>query len=1003
MINNHLIIGLGGTGGKILRSLRKTIYQNFRSEDPSGVNIRYLYVDSSDEMMAHDDSTWKILGQSVQLKRTSQLKISALNLAQVLDNLGSYPGISPWLGSRETFRNILSSANAANIIGGQKRRLGRFLFACYATQFRNQVDAFVKEMETGGIASVTFHVCCGLAGGTGSGCVVDVVSQIREAYRDKKYRIVVYALIPDKNPGANRAQANYHANGYAALMELNALSIGAFKPHDVSGRNKERRLDLQDTFNCCYLFSDENEDHNRVDLDKELPEIVSSFLYQKIVAAKDMSWDSLRRLETFENMDFRPEESPFGHKPERSRLFFAFGIKQIAYPEEEIREYLTYAFARQAALQLQFNHWTDSVGYSEDPVNQSFNEFVRLKETLQRWYLTDEHLTLSEGILPDEIKNKRWKPINIFWVDLIPNFKSHVRESYANNDRVWLDELSKLCEAAYSQNYRDFGVRKFYETKGGEIKDHVRELRGRIERDLFQDWMNGEKSMYDISRLLSALVASLEERLKLTDDRISKQKEGEESFASKVAFNAKEWAKVGVISGWLGKRQNLLNAQGECLQQLYIYRTRIAGMEFSKKLIQALVADLTILGAEVSRCTAMIVDSTKDFNESIDARCADSGQADLQKPVIRFYHPDTVKDFTKSLVRDRTAQQKQSGTVRIALAALLGEAQNFTNFNARISKEKFIDVLESTCVKNATDAHNNYVAANRDLSRILQVSIIERLYREYAGNRDALRSYVISVVSRAKNYLCFNDLEVKRQGSGTAQGGFVSYLSIILPEAPDLAEFHSALRSEFENATTGAKEIVLGKDKPHEITLVSITNLFPVRFVKDVAFLREKYEQRITANDADQARMELHLEGDGSGLPNLFVGDVEPKKFLAYLLLAKAMDVVQLLEDPDTGLKNLYLLTKNEKGRENAPILLGKSMDNALQQSSLETYDALIASVDPLLAKEFLHAKKREELSISIQSQLNEVRAERKNPLDRTYRLFAQAAETAESILAPRE
>jgi hypothetical protein len=100
-------------------------------------------------------------------------------------------------------------------------------------------------------------------------------------------------------------------------------------------------------------------------------------------------------------MDFRPEESPFSHKPERSRLFFAFGIKQIAYPEEEIREYLTYAFARQAALQLQFNHWTDSVGYSEDPVNQSFNEFVRLKDTQQRWYLTDEHLTLSEGILPD--------------------------------------------------------------------------------------------------------------------------------------------------------------------------------------------------------------------------------------------------------------------------------------------------------------------------------------------------------------------------------------------------------------------------------------------------------------------------------------------------------------------------------------------------------------------------------------------------------------------------
>jgi hypothetical protein len=78
-------------------------------------------------------------------------------------------------------------------------------------------------------------------------------------------------------------------------------------------------------------------------------------------------------------------------------------------------------------------------------------------------------------------------------------------------------------------------------------------------------------------------------------------------------------------------------------------------------------------------------------------------------------------------------------------------------------------------------------------------------------------------------------------------------------------------------------------------------------------------------------------------------------------------------------------------------------MDHAVQESNLETYDALVASVEPLLAREFLHAKKREELSSAIQAQLNEIRAERKNPLDKTYRMFAQAAETAESILAPKD
>src|SRR5215470_13609438 len=375
-VANHLLIGLGGTGGKFLRSFRKTIFQEFRSEQPKGANVRYLYIDSSDEMMKHDDPSWKILGQSVQLPLASQLLISGLNLTSVLENISSYPGISPWIGNREMFRELLNSANAANIVGGQKRHLGRFLFACQAGKFRERLQSLVREMEVGGVAGATFHVCAGLAGGTGSGCIVDVLAQTRLLYPDKSNRIIAYALLPDRNPPANRAQANYHANGYAALLELNALSTGVWRPHDLAGAKKDR-LELQDPFNNLYIFSDENEERLKVDLDRELPEIVASFLYQKIVAAAGITWDSLRRMETYENMDFRAEESPVGKRPERSRLFCTFGIKQVAYPEEEIHEYMTYQFARQAALQLQYNRWSDTVGFVDEAANQSFNEFVR--------------------------------------------------------------------------------------------------------------------------------------------------------------------------------------------------------------------------------------------------------------------------------------------------------------------------------------------------------------------------------------------------------------------------------------------------------------------------------------------------------------------------------------------------------------------------------------------------------------------------------------------------
>lgn len=1002
MTSNHLVLGLGGTGGKILRALRKMIYQEFRSQDPVNVNVRYLYVDASDEMMAPDDPAWKVFGESVQLSKRSQLKISGENLASVLDNLESYPGICPWIGSREAVRSMLNSTKPAAVVGDQKRRLGRLLFACRVTQFRQQVQALVQELESGVKSPATFHVCCSLAGGTGGGSVVDAISQLRVLYPGKNYRILVYGFLPERSPAANRSGENYHANGYAALMELNALSIGAFKPHDLSGENEDRRLDLEDPFNACYLFSDENEDRNKLDADREVPDFVASFLYQKIVVAQDTVWESLRQQEAFENMDCRPEESPFSHTPERSRRFFTFGIKQIAYPETEIQEYLTCMFARQAVLQLHFNHWSGSLGYSEEPMQQNFNELVRLKETQQKWYLTDEHLTLSEGILPEDTRNKRWKPINAFWTDLIPNFRSHIRESFANNDRFWLDELSKLCEAAYSQNYRGVGVRHFYELKRGEIKEHVRELRNGIENELFRECMAGGKSVFDAFGLLSALVSSLQVRLKQMDDKMARHRQLEEETANRAIANGREWARVGMLSGLMGKRQNLFDAQGECLQQLYVYRTRIEGIDFAKKLLQALIAELATLASEVGQCAAVMAGAAKHFAGRVAVCCTESSQGDFSRPVIRLYKPEIIKEFARTLTAENAEQQKQSTAVRAALATLLGEDQSFAGFSRRLPQQKFIDVLEATSLKSLNAAHEGYVAAHPHLPRVLHVNIVERFLREYAAKPEALRGYISSVVSRVGNSLCFNDAEVNREGPGTFAGRrFVSYLSVILPEAPDFAEFRELLRKEFYNATSGAKDEVTSKGRLHEITLVHVTNLFPVRFVQEVALLRQKYERRVRSSDSVRARMELHLESDGAALPNLFVPDVEPKKFLAYLMIGKAMEVVQMLEDPDTGVKNLYLVNKNDKGRP--PVPLGRDLSEALGESNLLTYDALVATIQPLLKKEYVQFQKRQALSASVEAQVDEARAQSKSLSDKLYRIFYHAGETAVVLLGTRQ
>ena len=52
-----------------------------------------------------------------------------------------------------------------------------------------------------------------------------------------------------------------------------------------------------------------------------------------------------------------------------------------------------------------------------------------------------------------------------------------------------------LARNAFEDGYRGLGVRKFYETKLSARKEHVREIRRRIESEVFEEWKNGVKSM----------------------------------------------------------------------------------------------------------------------------------------------------------------------------------------------------------------------------------------------------------------------------------------------------------------------------------------------------------------------------------------------------------------------------------------------------------------------------------------------------------------------------
>ncbi len=162
-MDNHLLIGLGGTGGKTIRELRKTIFTRHGSADPEGVNLSYLYVDSS-ETDLKNQGDWKIFGRSVELTEQSKLPIIEADLPKRIEEVDKYPGLRGWVGDRRLWLPYLRETHGTQAAGGQRRRLGRVLFAASAGKFNTAVGDLVSRLEGGrgdgrsGTSGVTFHI-----------------------------------------------------------------------------------------------------------------------------------------------------------------------------------------------------------------------------------------------------------------------------------------------------------------------------------------------------------------------------------------------------------------------------------------------------------------------------------------------------------------------------------------------------------------------------------------------------------------------------------------------------------------------------------------------------------------------------------------------------------------------------------------------------------------------------------------------------------------------------
>ncbi len=1050
MANNHIIIGLGGTGGKALAAYKRLLFENKNGElEPSKYNVECIYIDSSKSDLEMKDKMWHIMGTDVSLPPAQVFKAeSPSQLAPFIQNAKSYPNLKNWIGGTEQWKEIISDITKQQAAGAQRRRLGRVNFAIKATDFIATLNSRIANLQaqSKGSFDLKFHICAGLAGGTGSGSIVDICALIRKTY--PQYKINLYCVLPDKNPPF-RIETNgyYHSNGYAALMELNGLAINDFLPYDVSDTMQiySQKIGgdtgLADTaFNVCYLLSETNEEDYPLSTfgsDKEpigsLIQNLAEYIFQTTIVANPKIILEINRAETNENpFDSSKSEYNFSDK------FFAFGFKRFAIPEQEIKEYFAYFFNHQAVLQFLYNNYNNVEGYLTTSKKESVHSITGSNEFLQKYYLTRDHLTLSEDVLKQYSKEIRASITKTF-NDALARITTDITQGSEIDGRKiikeqWLDAIEMYGNKFFEKGFRaigqDGGVHEFYNRKTLDKDNLASKIVDYIEADLFSgEWLPGNKSITDIYEVLGALNKYLvnEEKQKI-DGIISNNQQRIKILEQAIVGIKKDW-RTGAISSIFNDNEGKVRDVQKNVTEILIKKTENRAFAYAKELIDSISIKLNVLISNTATVLSYFNELKKKFEKEFSSRCEINSEADKSSVIIKYYDPKKIREFSSLVLQEKDLINERISALRNSIYQQVKGRSNYFESLKKIDLEKITTLLE----KDALELTRTFFNNEKEISKIsndkfINQNIIKKLQTEFSGKDNDLKELLKSLVKQAALLSKFDDAMQIDADAPQEQRATV----IILPELENddsSKDFNDKIKIIFKDivsANNGHPQIETGGNN-NEILIFNIKRGAQARAFASVRYLKDQYTS-VMAFKGDKAKFASHIEDveimhkkpteermhalkaenkHKSILYHLFPISTEEqarmnKEFqdnaLPFLLIAKAINVVLDAEDPVTGRNILCLMKETALGDE--PVPLGNNLPESLNMLDNDTSFLLQSQTENKLKESYMHIRTHDEIIKKIKEELSSVQIMfNNNPLNPVVKRFKDAGLKALEIL----
>lgn len=882
---NHIIVGLGGTGGKVLRAFKMRMFEEFPTAEERRKPIALLYVDTTREMTGIGREDFNVMGQDASFTENEFLFIKGIDVKDILDNINNYPQLRGIVDNASAVRTAIGSLGEA---AGQMRRAGRLLFAANANEYVNALkNAFSKCNETSHQNNKVVHIIAGLCGGTGSGAIIDAIAQARKTWSEAK--ILVYALMPEHDlPKADIDKGRYYQNGYAALRELNALQTGRLEVHDVTGDGKRMQLfsiEKKGVADGVTVYSNANENGLIVDSFEELPKIVGDYIYSRVFAINPEAsgTEDIIRAFNFENMDSFaleydetvPPSQLAGAElaPVRTKKVNSFGIKRVVYPEMRVLKHITYTTALSVLNQFEYGNWVENVGYVDEEENKDYLNTYLNEPSKQRWMLDLPHLTYEKKVLPLDKDEKSfhelWNGKVLDWAESCQQYDCPLTELH--------NAMNKMFEASFRNNV---GVRTYYDNKKKALKDIVREIRRGVENEIFKKWLGGQVSITELKRASDVIFEYVSVDLKkLIDAAIEENDKQKQESTETLSAILKDWKDVGFFGKFvMKKKQDFYVEYQDALTSDLELQTKVVALEFAANLQVLLHREFLAMKDEVAEFGTLIDTAIKETKELVSKqKKQNAGLEDMKGAVVEVSEEESMVEFEQSLRIDKSTMQGISSSLREKMVPV--EFVGFGDLLTRLTVPDIKAVFDTELSKKVKEKHNDLPKSE---TKVLGLSILSQLKQKLDTDKK-IQEFAKELMEQSGVFLYLdknqmrmtvnnNEPPVANQNIDLSE----MFISIPAPDDPQLEVFARKLEQAFKDQSPQGRKkplVSMGSARKNELLIITIKYCFPMRAISWLADYRKKYDYFLHSGNAstDLSRaILLHSEGLGKELPGIW-------------------------------------------------------------------------------------------------------------------------------------